>query len=258
MFIVEITAALVTLVAVAGAFGCRPDPGSSDGFEIQVAGWLWFTVLFATYAEAVAEARGRAQAATLRKTRSVTTAHRRTASGEHRGRRQRRAPGRRRRGRYRERDDPRRRRRHRGHRLRERVGHHGGVRARCSRSPARISAVQRHGRHHRRVSDQLVVRITANPGETFLDRMIALVEGAKRQRTPNEIALSILLSGPDAGVPAGDRHAAAVRPLRRCQRAGTWPWSPSSCVSSRPRSAGCCRPSASRAWTASHGSTSWP
>ena len=65
------------------------------------------------------------------------------------------------------------------------------------------------------------MRITANPGETFLDRMIALVEGAERQKTPNEIALTILLVGSDDHLPARDRHAGAVRHLlrraRRCR-----------------------------------------
>jgi hypothetical protein len=56
------------------------------------------------------------------------------------------------------------------------------------------------------LSDQIKIRITSNPGETFLDRMIALVEGAERQKTPNEIALNILIAGPDADLPAGRRH----------------------------------------------------
>ena len=81
MFIVEITAALVTIVFVADLLGIQPTGPGGLGFEFQIAGWLWFTVLFATYAEAVAEARGRAQAATLRKARSVTTAFRRRADG---------------------------------------------------------------------------------------------------------------------------------------------------------------------------------
>ena len=77
MFVVEITAALVTLVLLADLLGLQATGAGGLGFELQIAGWLWFTVLFATYAEAVAEARGRAQAATLRKARSVTTAFRR-------------------------------------------------------------------------------------------------------------------------------------------------------------------------------------
>ena len=82
MFVVEITAVLVTLTAIANVTGFQTVSGPAGlGFQVQIGIWLWFTVLFATYAEAVAEARGRAQAATLRKTRSETTAHRRLADG---------------------------------------------------------------------------------------------------------------------------------------------------------------------------------
>ena len=105
MFVVEITAVLVTLTAIADAAGAQEVGLGGLKFPVQIGIWLWFTVLFATYAEAVAEARGRAQAATLRKTRSETTAHRRRSDGslDDVGRR----------------DDRRRRRRHRGHRLRQ-------------------------------------------------------------------------------------------------------------------------------------------
>src|SRR5262249_42649560 len=81
MFVVEITAVLVTLIFLADLTGFQTLPGSSTGFELQIAVWWWFTALFATYAEAVAEARGRAQAATLRKTRTQTAAQRRRADG---------------------------------------------------------------------------------------------------------------------------------------------------------------------------------
>ena len=64
------------------------------------------------------------------------------------------------------------------------------------------------------LSDQIKIRITSNPGETFLDRMIALVEGAERQKTPNEIALNILIAGLDVDLPAGGGHTAAVRGVR--------------------------------------------
>src|SRR5882724_7813355 len=75
MFVVEITAVLVTLIVIGNVTGFQPVSGPAGlGFQVQIAIWLWFTVLFATYAEAVAEARGRAQAATLRRTRSVTVA----------------------------------------------------------------------------------------------------------------------------------------------------------------------------------------
>src|SRR5512142_1187414 len=82
MFVVEVTALLVSLTVLADLAGLEHGAGASSlGFQLQIAVWLWFTVLFATYAEAVAEARGRAQAATLRRTRSETTAHRRLADG---------------------------------------------------------------------------------------------------------------------------------------------------------------------------------
>ena len=64
------------------------------------------------------------------------------------------------------------------------------------------------------LSDRIVVEITQEPGHSFLDRMIALVEGADRRKTPNEIALNILLAGPHARVPGGGRDAAAVRGVR--------------------------------------------
>ena len=130
MFVVEITAALVTLIWLAAVTGLQTVPGTSGtGFQLQIAIWLWFTVLFATYAEAVAEARGRAQAATLRthpvRDDRAPARDRRDA----RGRRLVRAPqGRRDRGRG-GRGHPGRRRRHRGRRLRQRGGHHRRVRA---------------------------------------------------------------------------------------------------------------------------------
>ena len=155
--------------------------------------WLWFTVLFATYAEAVAEARGRAQAATLRRARSVTTAYRRAESGTledvgsaelRRGdivviREGETVPG----------DGD----------VVEGVGFVNesaitGESAPVLKEPGTDIRSSVTG-GTTLVSDELVIRITADPGETFLDRMIALVEGAKRQRTPNEIALAILLAG---------------------------------------------------------------
>jgi len=193
MFVVEITAVLVTLIAIADAIGAQATGAGGLGFPIQIGIWLWFTVLFATYAEAVAEARGRAQAATLRKTRSETTAHRRKADGtiEDVG----------------------------SSELRkddiivvdatETIAGDGDViegigfvnEAAITGESAPV--LKEPGTDIRSsvtggttlVSDRIVVRVTTNPGETFLDRMIALVEGAKRQRTPNEIALAILLAG---------------------------------------------------------------
>ncbi|HEY7591482.1 MAG TPA: potassium-transporting ATPase subunit KdpB [Candidatus Limnocylindrales bacterium] len=194
MFVVEITAVLVTLIWLGNITGIQAVPGeSASGFQLQVAIWLWFTVLFATYAEAVAEARGRAQAATLRRTRSETSARRRLADGtlETVG----------------------------SAALRkgdiivieagETIAGDGDViegigfvnEAAITGESAPV--LKEPGTDIRSsvtggttlVSDRLVIRITTDPGETFLDRMIALVEGAKRQRTPNEIALAILLAG---------------------------------------------------------------
>ncbi len=194
MFVVEITAALVTLIAIANATGVETVAGPAGlGFQVQIGAWLWFTVLFATYAEAVAEARGRAQAATLRRTRSETTAHRRRPDGalEDVGSSELR----------------------KGDILvveaGETIAGDGDViegvgfvnEAAITGESAPV--LKEPGTDIRSsvtggttlTSDRLVIRVTANPGETFLDRMIALVEGAKRQRTPNEIALAILLAG---------------------------------------------------------------
>jgi K+-transporting ATPase ATPase B chain len=197
MFVVEVTAALVTLVWIGDltglTHGAAHEVGRAPGFEVQIAVWLWFTVYFATYAEALAEARGKAQAATLRKTRSETTAHRRLEDGsiEDVGSSALRAgdvivvsegemiPG----------DGD----------VIEGVAYVNeavitGESAPVLKEPGTdIRSSVTGGTTI--TSDNLVIRITANPGETFLDRMIALVEGAKRQRTPNEIALFILLSG---------------------------------------------------------------
>jgi K+-transporting ATPase ATPase B chain len=191
MFIVEITAVLVTITALANATGFQQAAGL--GFQVQIAVWLWFTVLFATYAEAVAEARGRAQAATLRRTRSESIAHRRLADGalENVGSSELRKgdiivveegetiPG----------DGD----------VVEGVAYVNEAAITGESAPV----LKEPGTDIRSsvtggttlTSDRLVVRVTADPGETFLDRMIALVEGAKRQRTPNEIALAILLAG---------------------------------------------------------------
>ncbi len=194
MFIVEITAALVTITAVANVTGLQPSTGPAGlGFQVQIGAWLWFTVLFATYAEAIAEARGRAQAATLRKTRSESVAHRRLADGSHEnvGSSELRKgdtivveegetiPG----------DGD----------VIEGVAYVNEAAITGESAPVLKEA----GTDIRSsvtggttlTSDRLVIRVTADPGETFLDRMIALVEGAKRQRTPNEIALAILLAG---------------------------------------------------------------
>ena len=194
MFVVEITAVLVTVIWIAGIAGISAlSTASTPGFQLQIGIWLWFTVLFATYAEAVAEARGRAQAATLRKTRTETKANRRKADGTietvsssdlRKGDLIVVEEG-------------------------QTIAGDGDVvegvgfvnEAAITGESAPV--LKEPGTDIRSsvtggttlTSDHLVIRITADPGETFLDRMIALVEGAKRQRTPNEIALAILLAG---------------------------------------------------------------
>jgi K+-transporting ATPase ATPase B chain len=194
MFVVELTAFFVSAMAIGRALGVDGlETSTSLGFQVQIAAWLWFTVLFATYAEAVAEARGKAQAATLRRTRSVTVAHRRQADGtlEEVGSSEL----------------------GKGDVVVVREGEiipsDGDViegvayvnEAAITGESAPV--LKEPGTDIRSSvtggttvsSDELVVRISVHPGETFLDRMIALVEGARRQRTPNEIALAILLSG---------------------------------------------------------------
>ena len=194
MFVVEITAVLVTIIWIANITGAEPVTGpSGSGFQFQIGVWLWFTVLFATYAEAVAEARGRAQAATLRKTRTETIAHRRLEDGSLES--------------------------VSSSELRkgdvivveasETIAGDGdviegiGLVNESAITGESAPVLKEPGTDIRSsvtggttlVSDRIVVRVTTDPGETFLDRMIALVEGAKRQRTPNEIALAILLAG---------------------------------------------------------------
>ena len=172
MFVVEVTAALVTVILVSDFLGITKaaagEVGRAPGFELQIAIWLWFTVYFATYAEALAEARGKAQAATLRKTRSETLAHRRRDDGTYRGRRFLRAPLRRRHRRPRGRDDPRRRRRHRRRGLRQRSGHHRRVGAR-PQGAGHGHPQQRHRRHdgHQRHAHDLASPPTpARPSST--------------------------------------------------------------------------------------------
>ncbi|SEH41167.1 potassium-transporting ATPase subunit KdpB [Magnetospirillum fulvum] len=160
----------------------------------QIAAWLWFTVIFANFAEAVAEGRGKAQAESLRKTKTETAA-KKVASAEASAFKSVAATSLR-----------------TGDLVVCEVGDtipgDGEVVAGIatideSAITGESAPVIRESGGDRSavtggtrvVSDRVVVRITANPGESFLDRMIALVEGAKRQKTPNEIALTILLVG---------------------------------------------------------------
>jgi potassium-transporting ATPase ATP-binding subunit len=189
MFIVEIGAVLTTVLLIRD-FG--KNTGRENLFTIVVAAWLWFTVLFANFAEAMAEGRGKAQAASLRKTRAETMARVRRADGV----------------------------------IEEVPSTKLQIGDLCVVSAGEVipgdgdvvegistvdesaitgesaPVIRESGGDRsavtggtRVLSDEIVVRVSSKPGETFLDRMIALVEGADRQKTPNEVALSILLSG---------------------------------------------------------------
>ena len=205
MLIVWVGAALTTLVAISEPFTGGPAPsGGADvpwSFTGLIAAWLWFTVVFANLAESIAEGRGRAQAATLRRARSSTTAHRVTrydADGD---------PGAERATTV----DVSSAELQRGDVVLLAAGDtvpadgdivHGIASIDESAITGESAPVIRESGGDRSavtggtriLSDRVVVRVTSNQGETFVDRMIALVEGANRQRTPNEIALGILLA----------------------------------------------------------------
>ena len=186
IFIVAIGSFLTTIIVIGGVFD-----GNFSSFNLQIAIWLWFTVLFANFSEAIAEGRGKAQAESLRKNRTQTIARKIVgkqevainatelkiddtvvcetgdvipsdgeviegiASVDESAITGESAPV---------------------------IRESGGDRSAVTGGTKVIS-------------DRILIRITSEPGNTFIDRMIALVEGAKRQKTPNEIALSILISG---------------------------------------------------------------
>jgi len=188
MFVVEIGSVLTTVLLLLNTV-------RHDGhfrFNLQITLWLWFTVLFANFAEAMAEGRGKAQADSLRRAKSETTAYRVSKNGsvEEIPSSQLRV------------DDV----------VRATAGQmipgdgeviEGIASVDESAITGESAPVIREAGGDRSavtggtrvLSDVITIRITSNPGETFLDRMIALVEGAERQKTPNEIALNILLSG---------------------------------------------------------------
>ncbi|WDY56333.1 potassium-transporting ATPase subunit KdpB [Pseudomonas sp. PSKL.D1] len=186
MLVVALTAVLTTLLCFA------PGSGVSTGVAVQIAVWLWFTVLFANFAEALAEGRGKARADSLKAGSQGLMAMRRTASGgfEKVLASQLRKddvvkvvageliPG-------------------DGEVLEGIAAVNEAAITGESAPVIRESGGDRSAvtGNTRLVSDWLLIRITTNPGESTLDRMIALVEGAKRQKTPNEIALDILLVG---------------------------------------------------------------
>lgn len=198
MFVVEVGSVLTTLLIIRDiAEGNR----ANLLFTIQVTLWLWFTVLFANFAEALAEGRGKAQADALRKAKTETVANRIIGdpgpdiSIEHVRTEQVPAPELR-----------------KGDVVLARAGEfipgdgeviEGVASVDESAITGESAPVIRESGGDRSavtggtrvLSDWIKVRITSNPGETFLDRMIALVEGAERQKTPNEIALNILLAG---------------------------------------------------------------
>jgi len=190
MFVLEVVTALTTVILVRDLF----TGGAHIAFEFQIILWLWFTVLFANFAEAIAEGRGKAQAETLRRQRTETQA--KLLTGE-RSERWKLVPS-------------------AGLKVGDVVLVEAGdiipsdgevIEGIASVNEAAITGesapvIRESGGDRSAVtggtqvlSDWIRVRITAAPGSTFLDRMIKLVEGAERQKTPNEIALNILLAG---------------------------------------------------------------
>jgi K+-transporting ATPase ATPase B chain len=188
MFVVEVGAVAATIDLTYGVM----HHAGGFAFSLQITIWLWFTLLFANFAEAMAEGRGKAQADTLRKSRAETVAHRLKENGEMEE--------------------------VSGAKLRsgdvvlvvagELIPGDGEViEGIASVDESAITGesapvIRESGGDRsavtggtRVLSDQIRVKITSNPGETFIDRMIKLVEGAERQKTPNEIALNILLAG---------------------------------------------------------------
>lgn len=188
IFVTEIVAVVVTILFIRDL---AANPGEA-GFSGQIAAWLWFTVLFATFAEAVAEGRGRAQADSLKKTKSELVARRLGSNG-----RTETIPA-----------------------SSLKVGDivlvaagelipgdgeviEGVASVNESAITGESAPVIRESGGDRSavtggtqvLSDEIKIKITVQPGSSFVDRMIALIEGAQRQKTPNEIALSILLSG---------------------------------------------------------------
>jgi K+-transporting ATPase ATPase B chain len=188
MFVVEVGSVATTILLIRDVLRHQ----GAFGFNLQITLWLWFTVLFANFAEAMAEGRGKAQADSLRKARAETIANRLLPDGkiEQIASSKLRA----------------------GDLVRvvasEFIPSDGeileGVASVDESAITGESApvIREAGGDRsavtggtRVLSDWLKIKITSNPGETFLDRMIALVEGAERQKTPNEIALNILLAG---------------------------------------------------------------
>ena len=188
MFVVEVGSVVTSVLLVRDVLQHQ----GAFGFNLQITLWLWFTVLFANFAEAMAEGRGKAQAESLRKARSETVANRVLPDG-----RIEKIPSSKLRS---------------GDVVNVSAGEFipgdgeivdGVASVDESAITGESAPVIREAGGDRSavtggtrvLSDCIKIKITSNPGETFLDRMIALVEGAERQKTPNEIALNILLAG---------------------------------------------------------------
>jgi K+-transporting ATPase ATPase B chain len=188
MFVVEVGSVATTVLLILDRVHGKP----GFGFNLQITLWLWFTVLFANFAEAMAEGRGKAQADALRRAKAETMANRLLPDGKTET-----VPGSKLRS---------------GDMCLVEAGEfipgdgeivEGVASVDESAITGESAPVIREAGGDRSavtggtrvLSDWVKVKITSNPGETFLDRMIALVEGAERQKTPNEIALNILLAG---------------------------------------------------------------
>ncbi|RZA22661.1 MAG: K(+)-transporting ATPase subunit B [Proteobacteria bacterium] len=186
MFVTEVGALLTTMDYLYSWFNHNP-----SSFALQVMLWLWFTVLFANLAEAMAEGRGKAQANTLRKARTSTQANRILPGGKVET-----VPA----------ENLR-----KGDFIRVNAGELVPADGEVTEGAATVNeaaitgesapVIREAGGDRSAVtggttvlSDTLVIRVVSDPGESFMDRMIGLIEGAKRQKTPNEIALSLLLS----------------------------------------------------------------
>jgi len=229
MFVVEVGSVVTTVLLIVERL--HGQPGFS--FNLQITLWLWFTVLFANFAEAMAEGRGKAQADALRRAKAETMANRLLADGKTET-----VPGSKLRS---------------GDLVLCEAGEfvpgdgeiiEGVASVDESAITGESAPVIREAGGDRSavtggtrvLSDWVKIKITSNPGETFLDRMIALVEGAERQKTPNEIALNILLAG---------LTIVFLLAVVTLQPFAIY-WS----ASFRPRSVVCFPPSVSRAWTA--------
>ncbi|MDT7933495.1 MAG: potassium-transporting ATPase subunit KdpB [Sphingomonadaceae bacterium] len=212
MFVTAAVAALLTLLL---ALGGEPLPA---GFQAQLIVWLWLTVLFGTFAEALAEGRGRAQAASLRATKSDLQAKRLSGVGETWRKVEAQQL-------------------ERGDLVLVEAGDLVPADGEVVEGVAAVNEAAITGESApvireaggdrsavtagtRVISDRIVVRVTQEPGQGFLDRMIALVEGAERQKTPNEIALTLLLVGLTiifliavSTIPAFARYAGGAIPV---------------------------------------------